>query len=98
MNCINNRRRWLCRKSYNIDLLKKNFKVLVLILLLIVKKISWIHLIKYLIEFLKANLTLIKGDLRHKENLLDLFMPIYAKGKEIDFVIHCAGLKSVKKE
>ena len=42
------------------------------------------------------NLKLYIGDLREEENLKKLFNDVNNQGKNIDTVIHCAGLKSVK--
>ena len=46
-------------------------------------------------EFLRQNLYIFEGDLRDDESLKKLFKDFNKLGKNIDAVIHCAGLKSV---
>ena len=46
-------------------------------------------------EFLRQNLYICEGDLRDDESLKKLFKDFNKLGKNIDAVIHCAGLKSV---
>ena len=46
-------------------------------------------------EYLRNNISLVKGDLRDKNSIKKVFLDAKAKGKTIDGVIHLAGLKSV---
>ena len=80
-----------------LDLLKKGFTVLIFDSFINSSKIVFSKFNKVLDEgLLRENLKFYSGDLREEESLINLFSEFNKKGKNIESVIHCAGLKSVK--
>ncbi len=80
-----------------LNLLKKNYNVIIFDSYINSSRIVFNKFNKVLDEeFLNDNLKFYEGDLREEESLNKLFANVYKQGKNIDSVIHCAGLKSVK--
>ena len=80
-----------------LNLLKRNYKVLVFDSFVNSSKNVFKNLEKiFNKKILEKNLSIINGDLRNLESLINLFNSIYAKGQKIKHIIHCAGLKSVQ--
>lgn len=80
-----------------LDLLKKGFTVVIFDSYINSSKIVFSKFNRVLDEgLLREHLKFYSGDLREEETLINLFSEFNKKGKNIEAVIHCAGLKSVK--
>lgn len=80
-----------------LNLLKKNFSVIIFDSFTNSSNKVFDNFYKVLGEdIIHEKLKVYKGDLREEENLEKLFKDVEKKGRYLDTVIHCAGLKSVK--
>lgn len=79
-----------------LNLLKKDYTVIIFDSFINSSKKVFSRFNKVLeAKVIRENLKLYKGDLREEGRLKEIFMKIKNKGKIIDAVIHCAGLKAV---
>lgn len=79
-----------------LNLLKKNFSVIIFDSFINSSRNVFSNFSRaFEDDFLRQNLYICEGDLRDDESLKKLFRDFNKLGKNIDAVIHCAGLKSV---
>ena len=80
-----------------LNLLKKNFSVIIFDSFINSSNKVFDNFYKVLgKDFISENLKIYIGDIREKESINKLFNDVNNQGKNLDTVIHCAGLKSVK--